>query len=94
MSLTDRCHRAGDLVGVGHNTVEDGADRAPDVVLRIFVGAIGVVNCLCVSLLRWDQGAISVESKGAGIAKVVPWDLTYECVHFVFFNKACVAVGY
>ena len=50
-SLTNHRHCAGDLVSVGHDAVEDGVDRAPDIVLRVLVGAVGVVNCLCVSLV-------------------------------------------
>ena len=92
-SLLDHYYRAGDLVGVRHNSVEDGVDRAPDVVLRDLVGAVGVINHLRVSLLCLAQGAISAKSQGAGFIKVVPWDLTCECAHSTLFDEACVAIS-
>ena len=91
--LTNRCHLAGGLIGNRHDTVKDGVDRASDIVLRVLVVAAGVVNRLPVSLLCWAKGAISAKLQGAGIAKVVPWYLTCECVYFALFDNACVAVG-
>jgi hypothetical protein len=61
-SLPYHYHRAGDLLGVGYDAVEDGVDCVADVVLRVLVGAIGVVNRLRAHLLCWAQGAIGAES--------------------------------
>ena len=83
LSLSNHRHCAGDLVSVRHDAVSDSVNRAPDIVLRVLVGAAGVVNCLCLSLCCSAQGATSAKLQGGGIAKVMPFDLTCECVHFM-----------
>ena len=86
-------HRADYLLGVGHNTVEDGVKSAPDVVRRVLVGVVDVVDRLGVCLLGRAQAAVSAELEGAGVAKVVPLGLTCEGVRLMLFKDSGVAIG-
>ena len=73
--------------------VEDSVGHAPDIVLRVLVGVIGVVDCRCTRLLGRAQVAVSVKSEGASVAKITPLRLATEGVRLTLFNNYSVAVG-
>jgi hypothetical protein len=79
-------HCARDIVDTGHNTIKDGVDRTPDVVLRILVDAVGVLDHLCVRLLGHAQAAIHRESEGDGVVKVTQLGLACENV---LYTSSC-----
>ena len=62
------CHRAGYLVGVSHNTVEDGVDHAPDIILHVLVIVSSGVDHLCVHLLGQANADVGAASEGARVA--------------------------
>ena len=87
-------HCACTFLGVVYDTIEDDIDRAPDVVLCVLVGTVYVVDCLCVRLLGWAQGAVGARSEGTGVAEMVPYNLSREGIHLALLDNASVDVGY